>query len=282
MNFFEKIIFLLSKTMEEPKAFGVYHLIWIGFVAIALFFLYKIKDKHNDKQLKIILGIYGFVAIIFEILKQLIYSFEYNFATGTPVWDYQWYASPFQFCSTPMYVTIICLFLKKNKVRDALLSYIAFFTVWGSIMTILMPDSCLTTLVTGNIHTMWLHFGSFVISIYLIMSNEILIKKDNIKNGFITFTLFVLTANLLNIIVYNMNILNGETFNMFYISPYFISELPVFDTIQKSVPYIVFLSLYVFAITMGASLIYGISYIIKNNIVKLILSKKEKMLKGRK
>ena len=78
-----------------------------------------------------------------------------------------------------------------------------------------------------------------------------------------------------------MNILNGETFNMFYISPYFISELPVFDTIQKSVPYIVFLSLYVFAITMGASLIYGISYIIKNNILKLILTKKEKILKGR-
>ena len=71
--------------------------------------------------------------------------------------------------------------------------------------------------------------------------------------------MFVLTALFLNVIVYHSGTLNGETFNMFYISPYFISELPVFDTIQKSAPYPLFLATYITAISFGATLIYWIA-----------------------
>lgn len=276
MNNFEKLIFFLSARMEEPEAFGWYHFMWLGFVVIAVCFLYNIKNKHNEKQLKIILGIYGIIALIFETLKQLIYSFDYDFATGVAIWDFQWYAFPFQFCTTPIFVSIICLFLKKNKIRDSLLSYVAFFTIWGSIMTMLMPDSCLTTLITGNIHTMWLHFGSFVVSIYLIMSDEVLVAKRNIKGGIITFLIFVLIANTLNITIYNSGILNGEEFNMFYISPYFVSELPVFNIVQEAVIYPVFLFFYTAAIIIGAFVIYGLSYVIKKNIIKSLTAKKEK------
>jgi hypothetical protein len=51
-------------------------------------------------------------------------------------------------------------------------------------------------------------------------------------------------------------VLNGEAFNMFYISPYFISELPVFNVIQQKVPYIVFLLTYVVALSLGSSVIF--------------------------
>ena len=79
------------------------------------------------------------------------------------------------------------------------------------------------------------------------------------------------TANLpkelyekLNIKMIPMQIiLNGETYNMFYISPYFISTLPVFDIIQQNVPYILYLLIYIIVISIGAATIFEIAYFIK-------------------
>mgnify|MGYP003462252067 FL=1 len=76
------------------------------------------------------------------------------------------------------------------------------------------------------------------------------------------FFVFVGIAELMNIVVYNLGILNGETFNMFYISPYFISTLPVFDVIQENVPYLVYLIIYILALIMGGIIIYSITVLI--------------------
>lgn len=268
MNIFENILYALQVEMEEPKAFGWFHLLWIGLVIIALIMLYKLKNKYNEKQLKIVLGVYGIVALILEIIKQLIWSFNYDPTTNIITWDYQWYIAPFQLCTTPIYISIICLFLKNNKIRKSLLSYMAFVTILGGISTILLPDSCLVRDIVVNIHTMWLHCGSFVVSIYLMFSGVVEINKQNLKKAFIVFLMFVFIAEFLNIFIYNTGILKGETFNMFYISPYFTSTLPVFDIIQENVPFIIFLLIYVFVICMGSALIYYIAYLIKNNNIK--------------
>ena len=61
---------------------------------------------------------------------------------------------------------------------------------------------------------------------------------------------------MLNVIVYNTGVLNGETFNMFYISPYFESSLPVFEKIYTLVPYSLFLIIYVVALSIGSYIIY--------------------------
>lgn len=268
VNIFESILYMLQKEMEEPQAFGWFHLMWIGLVAVALIILFKLKNKYSEKQLKLVLGIYGIVALILEILKQLIWSFNYDNITGIVVWDYPWYIFPFQLCTTPIFISIICLFLKNNKIRNTLLSYMAFTTILGSISTILLPDSCLVSDILVNIHTMWLHLGSFVVSVYLIMSGTVKIEKNNLLNSFIVFIIFVLIAELLNMGIYNMNILNGETFNMFYISPYFISSLPVFDIIQQNVPYLLFLLAYISVIFVGSSFIYYLSFFIRKIYLK--------------
>ena len=261
MNLFEQILYFLQKEMTEPKAFGWFHILWIIITILAILVLYKLRNKYNEKQLKLVLGIYGFVALVLEILKQIIWSFNYE--NGIVTWDYQWYAFPFQLCTTPIFVSIICVFLKKNKIRDALLSYLAFTTILGGLMTILIPDNCLVETILVNIHTMWLHCGSFVISIYLIF-NEVKLNIKSLKSSFVTFIIFILIAQVLNIIIYNIGILNGEVFNMFYISPYFISELPIFNTIQQSVPFILYLLIYIIVICLGSTIVYYISKFIKH------------------
>lgn len=278
MNNFEKILYLLQAQMETPVPYGGFHLMWIGLVIVSLLMLFLFRKRYSDKQLKFVLGVYGIIALILEVTKQIIWSFNYDIATNIATWDYQWYAAPFQLCTTPIFASIICLFLKEGKVRNSLLSYMAFVTILGSFMTILIPDSCFTKDILINIHTMWLHCGSFVVSIYLIMSGAIKVNKENFKNAFKIFLIFVLIAEILNIGIYNLGILNGETFNMFYISPYFISSLPVFDVIQQNVPFLIYLLIYIVAIYMGSLIVYGICYIFKSDKKKKDTKKFKKVL----
>jgi len=259
MNFFEKILYTLQVEMNKPEPYGWFHLMWIGFTIISIVILFKIKNKYSNKQLKIVLGVYGIVALIFEVTKQLMWALNYNEITKVVTWDYEWYAAPFQLCTNPIFASIICLFLKDNKLRNSLLSYMAFVTILGGLLTILIPTSCFTSDILINIHTMWLHCGSFVVSIYLLMNGAIKIDKQSFKGAFKVFLVFVLIAEILNVVIYNSGILNGETFNMFYISPYFISSLPVFDVIQQSVPFILYLLIYIFAIFIGALFVYFVS-----------------------
>lgn len=269
MNIIEKILYALSAEMPEPAGWGWFHIMWLCFIVIAIYLLYRQKNNFNEKQLKTVIGTYGFVALTFETLKQITWSFDWDFVNQVAIWDYQWYSFPFQLCSTPIYVAVICFFLKKSNLRTTLLSYMAFTTILGSIATILMPDSCFTTVILTNIHTSWLHFGSFVISIYLMMTEEVKLTTENLKKALKTFIIFVGIAMAMNLIVYNSGVLNGEEFNMFYVSPYFESELPVFNTIQKSVPYPIFLFTYIFALSLGSGIIFTIAKILKKEKFKI-------------
>ena len=275
MNIFEKILYMLQVEMEEPKPYEWFHLMWIALVIISLIILFKLKNKNSEKQLKTVLGVYGIVALILEVTKQIMWSFNYDPSTSFVSWDYQWYAAPFQLCTTPIFASIICLFLKNNKIRTSLLSYMAYVTILGSFMTMLLPDSCFTSDILINIHTMWLHCGSFVVSVYLLMNKYVKINKQNLKSAFGVFLIFVFMAEFLNIGIYNSGILNGETFNMFYISPYFISELPVFNVIQENVPYVLYLLIYILAIFMGATVVYYISNSIEKVFHKKVKTNRE-------
>ena len=267
MNLFEKVLYVLQAEMTEPKPWGWFHLMWIAVVVISLVILFALRKKYNNKQLKIVLGVYGIIALILEVTKQLIWAFNYNEVSNIVKWEYEWYAAPFQLCTTPIFASIICLFLKEDsKLRNGLLSYMAFVTILGSFMTMIIPDSCFTYDIVVNIHTMWLHLGSFVVSVYLLMSGAVKINEQSLKSAFKVFLVFVLIAEILNIGIYNSGILNGETFNMFYISPYFISSLPVFDVIQQNVPFILYLLIYIAAMCIGSLIVYLIAYTIKIKI----------------
>ena len=262
MNVFERFLYFLQGKMETPQTLGWFHILWILFVVISIIVLFFLRKKHNERNLKIILGVYGVIAFTLELLKQLIWAFNYDSITNIVTWDYSWYSAPFQLCTTPIFISLICLFLKNNKLRKSLLSYMAFVTILGSLITLIMPDSCFTSDILINIHTMWLHCGSLVVSVYLLMSREVEINKKNFINAIIVFLVFVVLAEILNISVYNLGILNGETFNMFYISPYFVTHLPVFKTIQESVPFIIYLLSYIGIIFTGSLIVYFISLLL--------------------
>lgn len=269
MNYFEKFLYFLQGEMERPSSYGWYHILWIIISFIFIIYFYLRKEKNNEKTLKRVLLIYGVIAFLLELLKQLSWAFNYDPVTNLVTWNYEWYAAPFQLCSTPIYVSLICLFLKKGKLRDNLLSYMAYVTILGSLATFIYPEDVFVRDILINIHTMYLHCGSLVVSIYLLISKEVKINFKSLLSGYKVFIVFAFIAEMLNLTIYNSGILNGQTFNMFYISPYFISSLPVFNIIQEKVPFIIFIILYLFAIFMGALIIYLISMLFRGKHEKV-------------
>lgn len=266
MNFFVKLLLILQTEMPEPTAWGWYHILWIGITAGGIALLYLLKRYWGEKQLKWVLAIYGIVSLLTEVAKQISWSVEWDMATQTATWDYQWYSAPFQLCSTPIYLSLICLFLRPGKLRESLLTYLSLVTIIGGFMTLILPDSCLCSDILVNIHTMWLHCGSFVLAIYLLMSGHARLDKTGWIRASVVFFILAGIALAMNIGVYQSGILGDETFNMFYISPYFISVLPVFDVIQQSVPYLVFLALYFIAVLLGSGIVFWLTRLVKYGV----------------
>ena len=259
----ERLLLALQIEVTSPKPWGVFHIIALCITFAIIGYLYTRRHHHSEAQLKCVLGAYGIVTLLLEIGKQFIWSFHYDAAANLVTWDYPWYAAPFQFCTTPMYVSLICLFLKKCKLRNALLSYMAYITILGSIAVMIIPTDCFCNDLLVNIHTTYLHFGSCVVSVYLLMSREVRLHRKALLTAIGTFMVFVCMALLMNVVVYHADILNGETFNMFYISPYFTSSLPVFSAIQPMVPYSVFFLMYITALTLGGVVVYNIAKMMK-------------------
>lgn len=262
MNIIEKILYALQFEIERPSSYGLFHFACIAISITILIVLVKRKEKDHEKALKRILLVYGVGALTLELLKQIIWSFNYDPTLNTVTWDYQWYAFPFQLCTTPMFVSIICAFLKDGKVRNSLLSYMAFTTILGSLATAIYPEACFVRTLLIDIHTMYLHLGSLVVSLYLLIKHDVDIKFKNLINGYYVFLLFAFIAEIMNIIIYKSGIIGDETFNMFYISPYFTSSLPLFDTIQNKTPFLLFLFIYLFAIFIGSLVVWSIAKLI--------------------
>ena len=257
-----KIIKLLQLEMTKPNMYGWFHLLWLLLAIIFIVFI-RIRNKYTEKQLRVMLITYGGISFILEALKQISWAATINGNTIT--WHYSWYSAPFQLCTMPIYISLIAFCLKKGKVRDSLLAFLAFFTILGSIATAFYPVTVFVSDILINIHTMFLHIGSLVLSIYIIMSKEIKIDLKSLFSGYIVFIICVCLAQLLNIVVYNSGLLHGETFNMFFISPYFPSTLPVFDMIYDKVPYLIFIIIYLVLLFLGGLIVYGITKLFIKN-----------------
>jgi hypothetical protein len=86
MSLFDRWMNILKTTMEEPLAWGWFHCLCIGIMIFFIILLFRLRHNHSEKQLKIILGVYGITALILEVLKQLSCSYSvdptYNIANG--------------------------------------------------------------------------------------------------------------------------------------------------------------------------------------------------------
>ncbi len=257
MNIFEKIVYFLSAEMEKPPLFGAWHLISLALaLALAAFMVWKFKDC-DDKALRRIFLIFWLVMLAFEVYKQIVFSMKSDGVTAT--WHFQWYAFPFQFCSTPLYLLPILAFAKEGKVRNAVVAYMATFSLFAGLAVMIYPGDVFIGIIGINIQTMVHHGLQVVIGIFLVAHNRHHLNKRFFAWCMIVFSALASLALVLNVVMHHVFIANAmdESFNMFYISPYYDCTLPVLSSIYPHVPYPVFLLIYVLGFALVSLGIYA-------------------------
>ena len=266
MEFFKTIIELFDKKMPEPQMFGWFHLMWIALMIIVGVLLCRTHKEGDDKRIRRIVFITAVIVGVLEIYKQI--SFTFSVEDSKIVFDYQWYAFPFQFCSMPLYAGLLTGIFRKGRIHNSLMAFLATYSIFGGLTVMVYPPQVFIGEIGINIQTMFCHASMIVVGVYLLYTNYVKVEHKTILKAFPVFVVSIALAMLMNEIAKRTGLLEREGFNMFYISPYCEGTLPVYSILQKNLPYPVCLTIYFVCFTLIAYIILlaaiGIKQLRKN------------------
>ncbi len=239
-------------TVDVPTFYGWFHLVWLGITAVSCAVVFAMHGKISQKAVDITLIVWGTALILLEIIKQLLCSFHYDGQTVT--WSYGWWVFPFQFCSCPLYLALPAGIIRKGKVKDALLSFLASYALFGGLVALVYPANMFTTSGFLSMHTMLWHSSMVVICTMLFASGAVKPTFKKLLSATVIFIILATIAVILNVIVSNCTDISG--FNMFFISPYESWDVPIVKLIFDNVPYPVYLMLYLLGFFAAAGLVF--------------------------
>ena len=255
-NDMKKFLEWTAWPMTPPKSYGLFHILFvlIGFtiVIVGAWFL----RKTNSKQNRIVLLSVGLFLIITEIYKQLFYFFVIN--NGS----YQWSIFPFQVCSVPMYLCIICACSKNEKFNTVLYNFLFAFNFLGGAIAFTEPSGLNHPYWTLTLHAYVWHVMLVFLGFYLLFSGRAANHwLDYIKSSSVLGVCAVL-AQIFNVSFHKLGFIT-----MFFISPYYSNNLAFFDNFYKTHGWVANMFLFLFALLLGSAIIFyscwGIKLLIK-------------------
>lgn len=257
MNAFERFVAAISAEMETPALYGWFHLLFVALVVGATVLLCRtLRDADERTVRRLMLAVLA-VMVTVEAYKQLVFSMEVE--DGVAVWSYTFYAFPYQFCSTPIYVLPFAILLPEGRCRDAVIAYLSTFSLFGGLAVMVYPGDVFIETVGINLQTMIHHGLQVVLGIYLLVRYRSRPLHRRFLGAVLVFAILVGVALALNIGVYHALAAHYEevpSFNMFYISPYFPCTLPLVSLIWAAVPYPVFLLIYLIGFSIAAAVMH--------------------------
>lgn len=275
MNILISILELLDLEMTEPQMYGAFHIIWLIITVAASVALCLAFKGHTEKTSRKIVFYTAILVTVLEIYKQINYTFKVT--DGEIVADFQWYAFPFQFCSIPMYAGLLCGIVRSDRIRRALYAFLATYGLFAGVCVMLYPSTVFIDTIGINIQTMVCHGSMIVIGVYLLYSKCIELKHKTMLYALSVFSVAVGIAALLNEIVYRTGIAGDETFNMFFISPYFEPSLPVYSIVQQHVPFPLCTLIYIAVFTAVSYVLLLLAMAADHVVSAYRISKKSKI-----
>ena len=248
-----ELVELLDADMVKPGLYGWFHILWLFITAFSTVLLCRFCKAGTPKQVFAIVFFTAVAVIALEVYKQFNYTFSVE--NGKVVADYQWYAFPFQFCSTPMYVGLLAGIFRKGKIHKSLCAYLATYAVFAGLAVMVYPGDVFVKTIGINIQTMICHGSMIVVGIYLLYTGYVKVEHKTILRALPVFAATVGLAVLMNELMVASGILGGETFNMFFVSRHFDPSLPVYSLVQQVVAYPWCLFIYILGFTAAAYII---------------------------
>lgn len=244
-----------------PGAYSWFHLIWIGIMIAACIAIgLTIARKHSAKVDRIVISVCSVILIGCEVFKQLFWFEFYGY--------YRFEIFPFQFCSVPIYVAIFASVIPWDKVREVCYRFLAFYGIIGGLAVMLVPNAVLYTyFVPMSLHAMVWHAVLVVMGVYLIISRGYGKRLREMVTPAVIFLGFVALAIIGNVLVYNLHLNTpacqpGDRLSMFYISPYYPTELPLLGAVQE-ISYPLFVLCYLLFFNGFALIVWGVTRLVR-------------------
>ena len=262
MKLLEGLVYISNIEMEEPTAFGGFHLFSILLVVFLGTLLALGHKDSGEGTFRRVIGAMFFVMLGFEIVKQTVLCMSVE--EGRIVYEYNWTEFPFQLCSTPLYVLPLLAFLPDGWLRDMAAAYTMSYAFIGGLATYIVPSTIFTTSVLRNIQTVVHHGIQIVSGVYTASHFRRRMGRRFFLSGVALFSALYLVANLLNTVGYKLLVSlgafeEGYIFNMFFVSPRADQSTPAFNEIFDLVSPAMFIILYFVVLTLcSAAIMYAV------------------------
>lgn len=250
----------MDTSMKTPGLFGWFHLLWLGITAVTTVILCR-YGKGRERTVILWTSI---IVILLEVYKQINYSFSY---TNGIDFDYQWYAFPFQFCSTPMYVGLLAA-LTRESLHRTLCCYFSTYSLFAGLCVMFYPGDVFIDTIGINIQTMICHGSMVAIGGYLLATGYVKAEHKTVLKALPVFTVCLFLAVIMNELAHRLGL--TETFNMFFVSPYWDCTLPLYSLVHKNVPFPINLIIYIVGFTLAAWIILLPITSIRKHVLKKV------------
>ena len=261
MELIRSVLRIMDLSMEKPGLYGWFHILSLILTVLATAALCYVAKRQKNHNVPATVLTITLITIVLELYKQVNYSFSYDGAIG---FDYQWYAFPWQFCSTPMYVGLLAGLTRKGKLHESLCAYLATYAMFAGVCVMVYPATVFISTIGINIQTMFCHGSMIVVGIYLLHTGYVKLEHKTILKALPVFAVMMAIAMIGNEIAKVTGLLERETFNMFFISPYCEPSLPVYSLIQGVLPYPVCLVIYFCAFSLAGYIMLLLGMLVKN------------------
>ena len=211
--------------------------------------------------------------VFLEAIKQFLEAFYIN-DLGELAFDYGWAHFPFQFCSAPLYILPLIVFLPSGRLRESVAAFYSTYVLAAGLGVCIYPGTAFESTLFINVQTMLWHGTQVILGVFNTARRFYGKDKNNTGKYFLSgmphFAVMLTAALILNEVVHAYLIAtgNGSKFNMFYISPYYESIFPIVPTLIESFPYFVTVIAYILVFTLFAYLVYQIELFFIRRIEK--------------
>lgn len=257
----------------------------VGLISIILISLlvHYLDKKNHHKVMNVLIFIYGLTFLGLEIYHEINRFYELG--------HYDWSSFPFQFCSIPIYMCPILPFIKNEKIKDACYYYLGTFCLVSGIFPLLFGQGQLCrwpnpydTIRSFVWHILIVHVAIISI-VYKKIGNNLKSNYKPLIGAILLFVSFTVVAQLINVTLHytggiNFTTLDGvplkevhntrlddpDIASCFYISPFFVSNMPVYNVIYKEAGWIVNYIAYLLSFSLMASILYFIYFAINQSI----------------
>ena len=208
---------------KTPELFGIFHLSSLALILmISIFLLFVFRKKDEDELLSFI-HVCGIVMVISEVWKQIfthicVFNNIYN------MWFFPW-----QLCSMAMYCGLF-INIRNRKIQNALLVFLSSFSLLSALIALIGPLDMLRPQILLTCHG-FIYHGMMV---FMSLASIFILRKRNdhkFKDAVILYLGMAVIAEIINVTGHLvLHDIHREP-DMFYITPYYPSTQPVFNTI---------------------------------------------------